>query len=253
MCARLLRTTALFSLLLFVAAGCASRQAPPAADRSSEVPSPSLERVAENVWIHQSWARIEPWGLVLSQGLVVRSPEGVILVDTAWTDEETELLLGLIEREAGAPVATVVVTHAHDDKMGGMATVNRRVGRTFALALTNEDAPPRGLVPALGTVGNDAAIGAVEVFYPGPGHTRDNVVVYHPESKILFGGCLIRPGESNTLGNTADADVGRWAATVEAVAARFPEAERVIPSHGAAGGRELLAHTIALARAAQTR
>jgi len=34
------------------------------------------------------------------------------------------------------------------------------------------------------------------------------------------------------------------------VAARYPDARVVIPSHGPAGGRELLDHTIALAEAA---
>lgn len=52
-----------------------------------------------------------------------------------------------------------------------------------------------------------------------------------------------------TSGNTGDADVEHWAEAVAAVAARFPHAERVIPGHGSAGGRELLDHTIQLARA----
>ena len=92
-----------------------------------------------------------------------------------------------------------------------------------------------------------------EVLYPGPGHTRDNIVVYYPDAKVLFGGCLIRPGGSDNLGNTADADVVHWAEAVRNVAAAFPDAEIVIPSHGPMGGRELLDHTIALAEAAADR
>lgn len=87
-------------------------------------------------------------------------------------------------------------------------------------------------------------------FYPGPGHTRDNIVIYYAPAKVLFGGCLIRPGGATDLGNTADGDVANWADAAREVAAEFPDAEIVIPSHGPPGGRELLDHAIALAEAA---
>ncbi|MHA7872001.1 MAG: MBL fold metallo-hydrolase, partial [Hyphococcus sp.] len=89
------------------------------------------------------------------------------------------------------------------------------------------------------------------VFHPGPGHTRDNIVVYYEPAKVLFGGCLIRPDGSTNLGNTADGDVGNWANAVRNVAKQFPDAEIVIPSHGPMGRRALLDHTIALAEAAR--
>lgn len=98
--------------------------------------------------------------------------------------------------------------------------------------------------------GSELYLKNLEFFYPGPGHTRDNIVVYYAPAKVLFGGCLIRPGGSDNLGNTADGDVAGWADAVRRVAAQFPEAEIVIPSHGPPGGRELLDHTIALAEAA---
>ena len=95
------------------------------------------------------------------------------------------------------------------------------------------------------------APGGIEVFYPGAGHTPDNVVVAVPRAGILFGGCLIRPAGAQNLGNTTDADVAAWADSVRAAAARYPAARLVVPSHGVPGGRGLLDHTIALADAAR--
>ncbi len=234
--------------------GCARSRVSPT-PRLQEVPTPVLLPLAEDVWIHQSWAHVEPWGLVLSQGLVVRSEEGVLLVDTAWNDADTEALLALVERTVGARVDAVVVTHAHDDKMGGLRAVQQRGARTLAHRLTQEDAPGRGLQPAAETLDDDEVevFAGVTVFYPGPAHTRDNVIVYHAPSRTLFGGCLVRPGESQSLGNTADADVAHWPRAVEAIAERFPEIEHVIPSHGAAGGRGLFEHTRKLAEGASVR
>ncbi|MEZ5892437.1 MAG: subclass B1 metallo-beta-lactamase [Parvularculaceae bacterium] len=221
---------------------------------------PTLEKIADGVWVHKSWNVIEPWGLVLSQGLVVKTEGGVVLVDTAWNDADTEKLLTLIKAETGALPTTAIVTHAHSDKMGGMGALKRHNIATSAHVFSNEDAPARGLLPADESLFTDdknslLVIGAhsgfhYEAFYPGPGHTRDNIVVYYAPAKVLFGGCLIRPGQSGDLGNTADGDVRHWAQAVKNVAEAFPDAEIVIPSHGAMGGRNLLDHTIALAEEA---
>ncbi|MBL4618783.1 MAG: subclass B1 metallo-beta-lactamase [Marinicaulis sp.] len=222
--------------------------------KNKTLPEPTLEKVTEGVWIHKSYEVIKPWGPILSQGLVIKTDTGLILVDTAWGDDDTEILLEMISKETGELPATTVVTHAHQDKMGGMDALHEAGIETSAHAFTNEDAPKRGLTPAktivLENSTQSTVTDGVTLLYPGAGHTRDNIVVYYAPAKILFGGCLIRPGDSNNLGNTADGDVANWAGAVRKVAAQFPDAEIIIPSHGAAGGRELLDHTIALAEEA---
>jgi len=231
-----------------------------AACATRAVPEPSLEKIADGVWIHKSYRNIEPWGLILSQGLVVKTRDDVFLIDTAWNNQDTEKLLALVEAETGVLPAEAIITHAHDDKMGGVDALHAKNITTLAHAYSNMDAPARDLTPTRDslpltalqsadltpTISNGAALSA---FYPGPGHTRDNIVVYYAPAKVLFGGCLIRPGESNNLGNTTDADIENWADAVRAVAAEFPDAQIIIPSHGPKGGRALLDHTIALAEA----
>ena len=253
------------------------------------LPEPSLERIADGVWIHKSYQEVAPWGPVLSQGLVVKTAGGVFLVDTAWNDADTENLLSLIDAEIGEKPVAAIITHAHSDKIGGVGALNNAGIRIVLHQWTDEDARARGLqtsnvpgshsispedwekeravvavshrgelgslfgVSTPNTVTSNASSGSVTFFYPGPGHTRDNIVVYYAPAKVLFGGCLIRPGGSDNLGNTADADVAHWAEAVRNVAAAFADAEIVIPSHGPMGGRELLDHTIALAEAAADR
>lgn len=228
------------------------------------IPTPSLEQIAPDVWIHKSYANVSSYGLVLSQGLVIKTNEGIVLVDTAWTDDDTEVLLNLVDQNLGADPDMAIVTHAHQDKMGGVPALNKRGIDGRAHPLTNQDAPARGLRPTTYSIledkDKDSLMGWTEngvdhdgpitVYYPGPGHTRDNIVVYHAPTKVLFVGCLIRPGNSNSLGNTEDADLSQWAQSVRKVAATFPDAEIIVPSHASAGGRALLDHTIALAEAA---
>jgi hypothetical protein len=74
----------------------------------------------------------------------------------------------------------------------------------------------------------------------------DNIVVWFPGPKILFGGCLVKSEAATDLGNTADADLASWPRAVKAVLDRYPTAALVVPGHGAVGTTAALTHTIDL-------
>ena len=86
----------------------------------------------------------------------------------------------------------------------------------------------------------------VDVIYPGPAHSTDNVAVYLPQRKVLFGGCMVRPVK--TLGYVGDADVKSWADSVSHLRALAPQV--VIAGHEAVGGVELIDNTVETARQA---
>jgi len=207
-------------------------------------------QITPTVWVHTTYKDLGNGVPFPSNGLLVRVGDGLLLVDTAWSDAQTREIVEWAESTLGVPVTRAVVTHAHDDKMGGMQALDELEIATFASSRTNQAAAKHGLTPAqreIDLAPSFQLLDGVEVFYPGPGHTRDNIVVYVEKAKVLFAGCLVRPAEATTLGNTADADLDHWAESVEQAAMRFPEAEVVVPSHGAWGDRSLLAHTIDLA------
>ncbi len=88
----------------------------------------------------------------------------------------------------------------------------------------------------------------VIISYPGPAHTKDNIVVFLPKQKILFGGCLLRALNWKSLGNTNDADLNNYYNSTEKLLAFNPEV--VIPGHGAIGNKTLIIHTMNLAKRA---
>ncbi|HID5770384.1 TPA: metallo-beta-lactamase, partial [Klebsiella pneumoniae] len=144
-----------------------------------------FRQLAPNVWQHTSYLDMPGFGAVASNGLIVRDGGRVLLVDTAWTDDQTAQILNWIKQEINLPVALAVVTHAHQDKMGGMDALHAAGIATYANALSNQLAPQEGLVAAQHSL-TFAANGWVEpatapnfgplkVFYPGPGHTSDNI------------------------------------------------------------------------------
>lgn len=228
-------------------------------DPAAEVRPVEFSSVSSGVWLHTSYRTLTGSGPFPSHGLIVVDEGGVVLVDTAWTDDETQIVLDWIAASFGVPVRYAIVTHAHDDKMGGVEALLRSSVPVYAHPMSNTLAPARNLTPAdndilfdeNGFAANLPDVGVdLEVFFPGPGHTYDNIVVYLPNDRVFFGGCLIRPTAFSTLGNTNHAAIARWASSAHAAGEAFPDAEIVIPSHGAPGDRELFQHTTRLAERA---
>ena len=247
MVARALLAT-LFAVLIHAIPARAVDRVPPS-DASVE-----LDSLAPGVWIHTSYYSYPNGSRFSSNGLVVRDGDGLTLIDTAWGERITTTLLDRIERDIRLPVRQAIVTHAHGDRMAG-ADVLRDRGipvrahpRTIALALDVGLPPPSDSLSGLGMPGSFVSVGTVEIFYPGPGHSPENLMVWVPAESVLFGGCAIRPSDATTLGNTAHADRKAWRHAIERAGKRYGSPRIVVPGHGAAGGPELLPHTLTLLR-----
>lgn len=225
----------------------------PAAEGHTAELDVTVTPLAEGVWLHTSYYELKDYGRYPSNGLVVRTAEGALLIDTAWTPEQTAWLLDWAEANVGQAHG-VVVTHWHGDRSAGLPEVHRRGIRSFGSARTSAQAHAHGVeAPAhsFEDVMDLSPLGvAGEVRYAGAGHTVDNVVVWLASTRVLFGGCLVRATAAENMGNVADADLPAWPVTIAALEARYPGALRVVPGHGETGGTELLAHTRALAQAA---
>jgi len=83
---------------------------------------------------------------------------------------------------------------------------------------------------------------SIQVYYPGPSHSPDNVVVYFPSRRVLFGGCMVIGWDG--VGNTSDADLEAWPQSIRNLR-RF-DCDLVVPGHGERLDPELLEHTIEL-------
>lgn len=243
------------SLTLF---GCAHHASSPAVAASApSAPSVTLRAIGDGVWLHTSMHHLEGMGLFPSHGLVIEGPSELLLIDTAWGPAETRDLLAQVRARFGRLPTAAIVTHWHDDRVGGLAELHAAHIPVYATAAT------AALVAAHGGGSFDGELSSpldrrtlagteIEVFFPGAAHTLDNVVVWFPSRALLFGGCMIRPAGSRALGNLADADVAAWPASAQRVAERYASARVVVPSHGEPGDAALLTHTVELARAAAT-
>jgi glyoxylase-like metal-dependent hydrolase (beta-lactamase superfamily II) len=218
-------------------------------------PPLKIEPLARDIWLHTTWKLLANGAPFPSNGLIVRGEQRALVIDTTWPTADMAPMLDKARALAGAMPLSLAVTHAHDDRMSGLDIARAAGIRSFAYHLTQQDAPKRGL-PLADEVWQgprkriELGGRGVEFFYPGPAHTRDNVVAFIADAGVLFGGCMLRAKSHTVLGNLADAVVADWPASMDRVIAEFGARTKiVVPGHGPPGGPDLLAHTRALASA----
>lgn len=203
------------------------------------LPDLKIEKLEEGVYVHTSFEEVNGWGVVSKHGLVVLVNTDAYLIDTPFTATDTEKLVNwFVER--GYKIKGTISSHFHSDSTGGIEWLNSQTIPTYASELTNELLKKDGKVQATHSFSGVSywlVKNKIEVFYPGPGHTQDNVVVWLPENKILFGGCFVKP---HGLGNLGDANLVAWPKSAKILMSKYGKAKLVVSSHSEIGNASLL-------------
>lgn len=209
----------------------------------------SIEKIAEQVYLHTSYQQIEGYGLVPANGIVmINDKQEAYIIDTPWNDQDTKHLVHWLEAK-NIKVKASISRHFHLDTAGGIGYLNQHGIATYAGEKTNQLLTKYQKARAqhsLADKNNYLAAGEIEVFYAGAAHSHDNVVIWLAKQQLLFAGCLAKSLTSKGLGNTADANLQQWPNTISTIKQRFPNIKLLVPGHGKVGDVQLLNHTLAL-------
>lgn len=217
----------------------------------------TLRPVAAGTWVvtHDVWK---------ANLLLAEMPDGTLLLaDTPSTPDATARLLVWLRARFGERAVVAINSHHHVDALGGNAMLIAAGATTWGsdrtAALVVEEAaamkaalvvqqpghfddlvftPPARRFPLAEGLTLDFGE-PVRVIHPGPGHAVDNVVVWLPKRRVLFGGCAIFGGPRP--GYVGAADLERWPASVRSLAALDPAV--VVPGHGPRLDPGLIEHT----------
>lgn len=202
--------------------------------------------IAKDVFVYTTFNEFAG-KLFPSNSLYLVTDDGVVLIDTPWDIAQFQPLLDSIKTRHGKDVIMCISTHFHDDRTAGLEYYNSKNIKTYSTKMTLDSCISRGEKRAANTFSNDTIFKVgqyeFEAYYPGPGHSPDNIVIWVPHAKVLFGGCFVKSTENNDLGNIADADIRQWAQSMLKVEKRYPKAKIVVPGHFAWGSKKNLRHT----------
>jgi len=203
------------------------------------------------------------------------SEDGVLVVDAGYYPGPTARVDSLINIVTDQPVTKIIYTHCHTDHVGGAAgwpgdaeitahenlpsnlrefvipdidefrnelakfgedSLKTKYGDLFSKKLSMEIRMPDELFQH----NKKIKLGeyTVELYYPGPCHTTDNILVYFPDQNLIHTGDLVFNNRHPFISSTYQADAHNWLATLQEWSEK--DIQKVIPGHGVPGGMELL-------------
>lgn len=207
-----------------------------------------LNKINNSVWVHTSYHE-ENGALKSSNGLLIVNDEGVVLVDTPWSVKQMESLDKLVKESFNADIKIAITTQTGKDRMGGTGYLIEKQVPIASLEIVAKAAREKGFTVPNKVINTETAVFVMdnielEIYYPGPGPTTDNTVVWIDKYNLLFGGNMVKELGASSLEDSIESDLSSWAKAIEAIKERYKNIEIVVPGHGQWGDSRLLDYTL---------
>jgi metallo-beta-lactamase class B len=189
---------------------------------------------------------------VPAHGMYLVAEKGVVLFDTPWDTTQFQPLLDSIKVRHHQSAVICIATHWHSDRTEGLEYYRQQGINTYTTVLTDELSKKNNKKRAEFLMTKDTVFNiedySFETYYPGEGHTTDNIIIWFNKEKILYGGCLIKGTDAENLGYLGDANVTEYAATLKRVQQKCPDPKLIIISHSDWKNINSLKHSLKMAK-----
>jgi metallo-beta-lactamase class B len=209
-----------------------------------------ITRLAGDFYIYTTYSEYKG-SRIGANGMYVITREGAIIIDSPWDTTQFQPLLDSIKVKHNKTAVMCIATHFHEDRTGGLEYYRKLGIKTYTTRQTDELSKQRSMKRAAFLIDKDTlfTVGqyTFKTIYPGKGHAPDNIVIWFRKELILYGGCLIKSVEDNTLGNLGDASIIDYAATIKYVQRKCKNPKHVIPGHNDWSNSKSVEHTLTMA------
>ncbi len=187
-----------------------------------------------------------------ANGMYLVTNNGVVLFDTPWDTTQFQPLLDSIKTKHNKNVVMCFATHWHSDRTEGLEYYMQKGIKTYTTALTDELSKKNNKKRAEFVLAKDTVFNigqySFETYYPGEGHTADNIIIWFKNEKILYGGCLIKGADAKNLGYLGDANVTEYVNSLKNVQIKCNDPKFIIISHSDWTNINSLKNSIRLAK-----
>jgi len=183
-----------------------------------------LTRLTDMIYI------AEDYFLSKENSVVYIGSSYVTVVGATWTPETARLLAAEVAKVTPKPIKEVIDTNHDLDRVGGNSyfkstgariisttlihdLLMREGKRSVEIARQNSDYPNVNIVLPDTVFDGDFSVqdGNIRGFYLGPSHKADDIFIYFPNEKVLYGGCILK----EQLGNIEGADLVEYPKTLQ--------------------------------------
>jgi len=216
-----------------------------------DTPQLKISHLTGDLYVYTTWMDLGGY-MYPSNSMYLVTREGVALFDTPWDSTQFQPLLDSIEARHNKKVILCIATHYHDDRTAGLEFYKSKGVKTYTSKMTWDLCEEFDQKQAEFYFEKDTTFNLggyrIKTYYPGEGHTKDNIVIWFKKDKALYGGCLVKSTENTGLGNVADANLGEWGNSIKNVIRKFPKPKYVVPGHLGWESNKGLIHTLELLR-----
>lgn len=185
-----------------------------------------------------------------SNGMYLITNKGTLIIDSPWDTTQFQALLDSIKIKHNQEAVMFIATHSHDDRTGAINYFRAKGISTFTSAKTDKICEAKGEKRAEFVMSGDSVFNLgnyrFETYFPGAGHTSDNMVIWFEKEKILYGGCFIKSIEAINLGYLGDANTHEWPNSLHKILKKYKKPTYVIPGHQSWLSNKSILHTIKL-------
>jgi metallo-beta-lactamase class B len=217
----------------------------------TEDPKLKITHLTGDFYIYTTYNTYEG-SLIPANGMYLLTNNGVVLFDTPWDTTQFQPLLEHIVQKHNKNVTMCIATHWHSDRTEGLDYYMKQGIKTYTTKQTDELSKNNNKKRAEYLIKKDTVftVGqySFETYYPGQGHTEDNIVLWFNKDKILYGGCLIKGAEAENLGYLGDGNVFEYETTLKNVQKKYPNPNFIIVSHHDWSNINSLKHSIKLSK-----
>jgi metallo-beta-lactamase class B len=193
---------------------------------------------------------------VPANGMYLVTNNGVVMFDTPWDTTQFQPLLDSIRLKHNKNVIMCFATHWHSDKTAGLEYYRQQGIKTYTTVLTDELSKKNNKKRAEFLMTKDTVFNigkySFETYYPGQGHTEDNIVIWFKAEKILYGGCLIKGADADNLGYLEDGNVREYASTLKNVQKKCKRPKFIVIAHSDWKNINSLKHSLMMAEKLKT-
>ena len=194
---------------------------------------------------------------VPANGMYVVTNNGVVMFDTPWDTTQFQPLLDSIRLKHNQSVVMCFATHWHSDKTAGLEYYRQQGIKTYTTTLTDELSKKNNKKRAEFLMTKDTVFNVGQysfaTYYPGQGHTADNIVIWFKKEKILYAGCLVKGADAENLGYLGDGNVTEYASTLKKVQKKCRKPKFIIVAHSDWKDINSLKHSLKLAKELKTK
>jgi len=210
-----------------------------------------ISHLTEDFYVYTTYNVYEN-SRVPANGMYLVTNNGVVMFDTPWDTTQFQSLLDSIKFKHNKDVVMCFATHWHSDKTAGLEYYKQKGIKTYTTVLTDELSKMNNKKRAefLMTSDTTFTVGqySFETYYPGQGHSTDNIVIWFKKEKLLYGGCLIKGADDADLGYLGDANISEYAPTLKNVQKKCRHPKFIIIAHNDWSNINSLKHSIWMAK-----